>query len=411
MESSKRYEKTLVAILFFTWGTVFLDRMSQMYLAPYFAPEFHLSSQQIGLLASVLAVSWALSALVFGAISDHSGRRRILIPAVFIFSSMSWLSGLAHTFGQLLAIRAAMGLADGPCWAVISALNEESSHPSRRGRNVGLVVSAGALVGLAAAPVLTTQIASRIGWRWGFFLSGVPGFLMGLLIWKYVKEPERRAQSANAGQSMLRDSLSILRYRNVWLCSAGAVGFMAWLYLQNVFAPLYITEVAHQPATTAGFLLGAAGLGSFFTGFLFPALSDRLGRRSTLVILAILSSLLPLALLAKPLYAHPWALAAILFCTQTGQAVAALIIVLVPAESVPPQYSGTAIGLATFVGEIIGATVAPTLGGTLAEKYGLAVPLLMAAGGSLLLFLASLFLEEPSHRAREEAPVPVGMAE
>jgi hypothetical protein len=48
MDPSRRYENTLVAILFFTWGTVFLDRMSQLYLAPYFAPEFHLTHQQIG---------------------------------------------------------------------------------------------------------------------------------------------------------------------------------------------------------------------------------------------------------------------------------------------------------------------------------------------------------------------------
>ena len=41
MNSSGRYERTLVGILFFTWGTVFLDRMSPLYLAPYFAPEFH----------------------------------------------------------------------------------------------------------------------------------------------------------------------------------------------------------------------------------------------------------------------------------------------------------------------------------------------------------------------------------
>jgi hypothetical protein len=35
MDHSKRYENTLVAILFLTWGTVFFDRMSQLYLAPY----------------------------------------------------------------------------------------------------------------------------------------------------------------------------------------------------------------------------------------------------------------------------------------------------------------------------------------------------------------------------------------
>jgi hypothetical protein len=51
----RRYENGLVAILFFTWGTVFLGRMSQLYLAPYFAPEFHLSHEQVGTGASVLA--------------------------------------------------------------------------------------------------------------------------------------------------------------------------------------------------------------------------------------------------------------------------------------------------------------------------------------------------------------------
>ncbi len=86
IDRSKRYETTLVTILFFSWGTVFLDRMSQLYLAPYLAPEFHLTHEQVGMLASVLAISWALSTLFFGALSDRFGRRRILIPAVFAFS-------------------------------------------------------------------------------------------------------------------------------------------------------------------------------------------------------------------------------------------------------------------------------------------------------------------------------------
>ena len=61
MEHSKAYERTLILVLFFSWGTVFLDRMSQLYLAPYFATEFHLTTQQIGGLAAVLAICWAAS--------------------------------------------------------------------------------------------------------------------------------------------------------------------------------------------------------------------------------------------------------------------------------------------------------------------------------------------------------------
>ena len=91
---NSRYESTLVAILFFSWGTLFLDRTALHSLAPYFVPEFHLSHQQVGMLGSVLAITWALSALFFGGLSDRVGRKSILIPMVFLFSLMSWASGM-----------------------------------------------------------------------------------------------------------------------------------------------------------------------------------------------------------------------------------------------------------------------------------------------------------------------------
>jgi predicted MFS family arabinose efflux permease len=394
MDPSRRYENTLVAILFFTWGTVFLDRMSQMYLAPYFAPEFHLSHQQIGSLASVLAITWAASTFFFGALSDRVGRKRVLVPAVFIFSILSWVTGLAHSFHQLLLIRALMGVAEGPTWSIMTALIEESSHPSRRGRNIGLVVSAAALVGLAAAPVLTTQVAARWGWRPAFFVAGIPGVLMGFLIWKFVREPA--GAGASHEKPSLMDYFSILRYRNIWLCCLGATGFMSWLFALNVFAPLYITEVAHEPPTTAGFLLGASGLGSFFLGFLLPSLSDRIGRKPVLLLMSSLSAVVPLAFLVPVLYVYPLLLAAIVFVANTGQGIASLILVLVPTESVPPQFRATSIGLATLVGEIMGATAAPILAGSLAEKHGLALTMWLAAGGSALLFLVTLFLQAPT---------------
>lgn len=399
MDYSKRYESTLVAILFLTWGTVFLDRMSLLYLSPYIVPEFHLSHSQVGMLASVLAITWAVSTLLFGALSDRIGRRPILIPAVFAFSFLSWLSGIAHNFHQLLLIRALMGIAEGPCWSIMTALIEESSAPTRRGRNIGIVVSAGALVGLAVAPVLTTQVAARFGWRWAFFVAGVPGILTGLLLWKFVEEPHRD-DAADVGirhRVKLGDYFSILRYRNIWLCCLGAAGFISWLFLSNVFAPLYITEVAHQAPTTAGFLLGASGLGSFILGFLLPSLSDRLGRKPVLLAMAAMSSLVPLALLISPLYAYPWFLAAILLVTNAGQGMPALVMVLIPTESVPPQFAATSIGLATLVGEVVGATIAPTLGGALAERHGLGITLLMSAGGAAVVFLAGLFLKETAH--------------
>jgi len=405
MDTSKKYESTLVAILFFSWGTLFLDRTSLHSLAPYFVPEFHLSHQQVGMLGSVLAITWALSALFFGALSDRVGRKSILIPMVFIFSLMSWASGMVHSYQQLLLVRALLGLAGGPAWSIMTAMIEESSLPMRRGRNIGIVVSAAALVGLAVAPVLTTQMAARVGWRWAFYVSGMPGLLLALLIWRFVKEPERENRTGPHGQPMrFAEFLSVLRYRNMWLCCAGAAGFLSWLFLHNIFAPLYITEVAHQTPTTAGFLMGASGLGSFFLALYFPRLSDRLGRKPVLLLMAAMCTIVPLAMLITPLYSYPWALAAIVCMANAGQGIGALILVLVPTESVPPQFAATAIGLATLAAEGIGATLAPMLAGPMVKSYGLGAAMWMSAGGAVLVFLVALMLKE-THLARAPSPV------
>jgi predicted MFS family arabinose efflux permease len=394
MNGSRRYETLLVTIMFFTWGTVFLDRMSGLYLAPFIAREFQLTNEQIGLLASALAITWAFSTLLFGALSDRVGRKVVLVPAVFAFSLLSWCSGLARNFHELLLMRALMGVAEGPCWSVMHAILERSSHPSRRGRNVGAVVSATALVGLTLAPILSTQIAVRFGWRLAFFVAGVPGILMALLIWKYVREPARISDAPPSHRIDLRGLLVVLKYRNVWLSCLAAVGFMSWLFLQNIFAPLYIIEIRHQTAETAGFLLGASGLGSFFLGFLLPMLSDRVGRKPVLFFMAGLSAASPLILLAPGLYSPMWLMAALLFLTNAGQAIAALSLVLIPAETVPALVTATGIGVTNLVGEIFGATVAPVIGGAMAERHGLAVTMWMSTAGMAIVMLSALFMKE-----------------
>ena len=391
----------MVAILFATWGLVFLDRMSLLYLAPYIAPDLRLSAAQVGNLAGIIALSWAVSAVIFGAVSDRFGRKVVLVPMVAAFSALSALSGLAHTYAELLVFRALLGLAEGPCWTVMMTLVEENSPPERRGRNVGIVVSAAAIIGLAAAPVLTTQIAAHFGWRWAFFIAGVPGLLLALAIGVFVQDGARTGE-AGGHRLELRDVLSLVRYRNMWLSALGAAGFMTWLFLVNTFGPLYITRVQGQSGTTAGLLMGAAGLGSFCIGLLGPALSDRIGRRPVLAALALLSTLLPLALLARPLYATPGLLAIILFLTQGGQAIAAVCIILIPTESVPRHLVASAVGVATMVGEIVGGFLAPVAAGALVARRGLAEPLWLAAAGTLVVFGVALALKPAAAR-------PVGL--
>lgn len=401
-------ENTVVAIMFATWGIVFLDRMAVLYLAPYIAPDLHLTGGQVGWLAGIIAACWAVSALVFGAISDRVGRKAILVPMVVLFSVLSAASGLARSFGELLLVRALLGLAEGPCWSVTMALVEESSSEEHRGRNIGIVVSAAAIIGLAVAPVLTTQIAAHFGWRWAFFIAGFPGLVMGIVIWLFVNEstatePGRRPEHRISASALL----SLLSHHNVRAAAVGSAAFMTWLFLTNTFAPLYITEVAGQQGTTSGFLMGAAGLGSFFIGLIAPTASDRFGRRRVLAVVGLLCVLLPLALMIRTLYAHLWVLATILFLTQGGQAVSAICIVLVPADSVPRHLVGSAVGLTTLCGEMFGGFLAPIVAGALAAARGLGVPLAIAAAAALVVFLVALVLE-PAVASRSVGLVAAG---
>ena len=410
MAYTRRYENFLVVVLFLTWGTVFLDRMAQLYLAPYIIPDLHLSNEQVGILASVTALAWAVSTVLFGAISDRVGRRNVLIPAVFAFSLLSWVSGVVQSYEQMLLVRALLGFAEGPCFSVIMAIMEESSESKRRASNVGVVISAASLVGLALAPVLTTQVAAHFGWRWAFFVAGMPGIVLGLLITIYVIEPRQQAGNpaatadAPAGPATLGEFFSVLRYRNMLLCCVIAAANLTFLFLLNVFAPLYVTQVAGQAPTTAGFILGASGLGAFFGGIFWPGVSDRIGRKPTLLINAVTTGLVPLLLLVPALYANFWLLALLMVAFMGGQSLAALSLVIIPTETVPRQVAATAIGLATMFAELVGATVAPAIGGTLAQSYGLPLTLWGAAGAMAVLFIATLFLEETVQIATSPKP-------
>jgi hypothetical protein len=128
------------------------------------------------------------------------------------------------------------------------------------------------------------------------------------------------------------------------------------------------------------------------------------GRKPTLWFLAALSSIVPLALLVPSLYSHLWLLAGILLVANGGQGIASLIIVLVPAESAPIGFAATAIGMVTLAGEIIGATVAPAIGGAMAQRMGLGTALWLSAAGTGFLFFVTFFLKETSRGKMASEP-------
>jgi predicted MFS family arabinose efflux permease len=395
MQRSAGAELRTAVLLAMCFGVVMLDRMAQLFLGPYLVKDLGLRPSQIGLLAGVVAVCWAASTFVFGMVSDRVGRKRVLIPAMILFSLLSWVSGLARSFQELLIVRALLGLAEGPCWSVIMALMEESSTPARRGRNIGVVVCAGALVGSAIGPVFATQVAAAFGWRGAFFAAGIPGLILAAVVALLIPEPPR----AGAGERLQPGAFgALMRQRDMWLCFVAALLLTVWVFGFNAFAPLYITQVRRLPATTAGLILGASGFGGFVYCLVWPGLSDRTGRRPAIIAAAIIAIVLPLIFLA-PAAANARLLAAVAFMTTSGTAVAALVMIVTPVELAPKSLAATAIGFVSIGGEALGATLGPIAGGLLSERYGLGAPLIMAGAAAALIAVIGLALRETHPRS------------
>ncbi len=132
------YEWKAVTLLGLGFGLVGLDRWIIAPLFPFMMKDLHLSYQDLGNLVGILGVCWGVFAAVMGGVSDKIGRRKVLIPAIFAFSILSGLSGLATGFVSLILIRAVMGLTEGSYPPNQSGADSTSAFSSARSRSSGL---------------------------------------------------------------------------------------------------------------------------------------------------------------------------------------------------------------------------------------------------------------------------------
>jgi len=99
------YEWKAVTLLGLGFGLVGLDRWIIAPLFPFMLRDLGLNLQDQGNIIGALGLAWGIFAVFSGRLSDAIGHRKVLIPAVFLFSLLSGASGLAAGFASLFAIR------------------------------------------------------------------------------------------------------------------------------------------------------------------------------------------------------------------------------------------------------------------------------------------------------------------
>ncbi|MBA2935742.1 MFS transporter [Sphingomonas sp. CGMCC 1.13654] len=389
------YENALLSLLFATFGFVFFDRLALPIIFPFIAVELHLDTRHLGALVAGLGLTWALSGWLVGMLSDRwRARKAMLVAAVTIFSLTSALSGMVSSFGQLLAVRLLMGVAEGPVLPLCQSILATSSSSDRRGLNMGLLqASASGLLGALAAPFVLNALAEAWGWRVAFYLSCLPSLMLAGLLAIVVREPSEEA-FAPRDPKETRGKAGNGR-RNVAICIAISCCFVTWFMNIMTFAPTYLIHDRHFSVSMESVVLTAAGLAYVMWGFVVPGLSDRFGRRPVLVIFAALSAGAPVTFLAA---GSPWSMAAAVALTFAGPGCFPLFMATVPAESVDPLRVAGALGLVMGVGEIVGGCAMPYISGLGSMALGPDLPFAIAAIGAIASTLLALFLTETRPR-------------
>jgi SHS family lactate transporter-like MFS transporter len=351
------------------------------------AKEFGTSDAAIAFSISLTLAFRPLGALIFGLMADRYGRRLPLMVNLVFFSIIEVLSGLAPTYTTFLVLRALFGIGMGGEWGVGASLAMEKVPPKLRGLFSGLLQEGYATGNLLAAAVFAI-VFPRWGWRPLFFIGGLPA-LLAIFVRMRVKESEVWERTRHESWSSLGRGIA-----SQWKLFLYLVVLMTMMNFvshgtQDMY-PTFLQRDWHFAPRERSLLTALSMVGAILGGLAFGRLSDRMGRRRTIVLALVF------AILCIPL----WAFAPTVALLALGAFLLQFMVQgawgIIPAhitELSPDTVRGFLPGFAYQVGVMIAGTIAfiePLLVQRLHLKYATVMALVAVTVFSLGAIVAAL---------------------
>jgi MFS family permease len=407
----QRGEKVTLGACFAGYAMDSFDFMIYTFMIPTLVVIWHMSKSEAGLIATGALLSSAVGGWFAGVLSDKYGRVRMLQVTIGWYCLFTFLSGLTHSPGQLFVTRALQGFGMGGEWSVGSVLIAEMIRPEHRGKAVGLVQSSWAAGwGLAAIMygVTFSFIPEAIAWRVLFFLGVVPAVLI-VIVRRNVKEPvvyletRRKVDAGQLHANFLRIfSPSVLS--TTIFASLVATGAQGGYYGVNTWLPTYLKTVRNLSVFNTSSYLVVLITGSFVGYLLGAYASDRIGRRITFVIFAVVSTIIVTTYMLLPI--TNWQMLILGFPLGMGNSGIFGGMGAFFSELYPNEIRGSGQGFCYNFGRAIGA-IFPALIGFLSARMGLGRAIgIFGAGAYAVLVIATLCLPETrGKRLQEEIQV------
>jgi predicted MFS family arabinose efflux permease len=187
----KAHRTYALFILTVAYTSNYLDRSIVGILAEPIKKELLLSDTELGLLTGfAFAMFYATLGIPIALLSDRANRRNIIAIAITVWSVMTALCGAAQNYTQLLIARIGVGIGEAGASPPSHSMIADMYAPHERSRALA-VYALGVYIGGMLGFLIGAYVSTIWGWRAAFYVVGLPGLIIALLVWLTVKEPQR----------------------------------------------------------------------------------------------------------------------------------------------------------------------------------------------------------------------------
>jgi MFS family permease len=246
--------------------------------------EFHVGVEAIPFLAAIGAVSSGLIQATYGFVTRRVARRPILAAGGLLFGFGFAAQALTQSFATFSIANVVSRIGGSPQHPVGNGLLAEQFPPERRGFAISAHISGGN-VGTVIAAIAGPAVLGQFGWRGASVLFGIPAAIVGLAIFRWVRETGAdRIAAIREGsvREAARTAWADATVRRTYVASVFGGGGRG-LGIANLYALLYLTEVLHLPKATTDLMYAGLIVLSVPMPLVAGWLSDRYGRRPTII--------------------------------------------------------------------------------------------------------------------------------
>ncbi|MEP7014431.1 MAG: MFS transporter [Verrucomicrobiota bacterium] len=355
LKSLTRDQRNTFIACFLGWALDALDFFLLTLVMPAVAHDFNCGIPQIALALTVTLMMRPVGALIFGWLGDRFGRRIPLMIDIIFYSVMELLTAFAPNYTVFLILRGLFGIGMGGEWGLGASLAMETLPTKARGLFSG-ILQQGYAVGYLLAAVVYWVVFPTFGWRGMFVAGALPAFLV---IYIRAQVPESPVWQRDSAKMRASPFAVFGHLRKHWVLLVYATLLMtAFMYMSHGTQDIYPTFLEKQRGLNVNqkaFVAIIYNVGAICGGTVFGFLSQRLGRRRSIICAAILGILLIPAWVYSPTL--PLLIAGGFFMQFMVQGAWGVVPIHLN-ELAPSECRGTFAGLAYQLGSFFSANAA-----------------------------------------------------